>query len=371
MRRCVFRPGAEGGDVILGLAKALARGGTEQHIGLPELIAPGQDTAQLAKHLRGAASEPAYLFANALGRITEAGRQSGSLLAFEEATLILVVDQLEEFFTMPGVVPEDRRLLVQLLAGLARSRVVWVIATLRADFWHRAAEIPELITLAEGAARMELAPASAAELAEMIQKPAQAAGLSFEVHLETGLGLDAVLAEDAAAAPGALPLLSFTLDEIYKQAKTRGEAVLTYGSYEGLGGLQGAIANRADEIMAGLHTAAQATLPRVLRSLTTIGGATDQTSFARPVPLTNFADGSPARELIDTFVAARLLVAGGAPPTVRLAHEALIRAFPEKAESAGDSPAGTNMIQASYWEEASMDGEALFGGLACTRSRRG
>ena len=35
---------------------------------------------------------------------------------------------------------------------------------------------------------------------------------------------------------------------------------------------------------------------------------------------------------------------------------ATVRAFPEKAESAGDSPAGTNMIQASYWEEASMDG---------------
>jgi hypothetical protein len=48
-----------------------------------------------------------------------------------------------------------------------------------------------------------------------------------------------------------------------------------------------------------------------------------------------------------------------------------IRAFPEKAESEGDSPAGTNMIQASYWEEASMDGEAVFGGLACTRDRRG
>jgi hypothetical protein len=29
-----------------------------------------------------------------------------------------------------------------------------------------------------------------------------------------------------------------------------------------------------------------------------------------------------------------------------------------------DSHAGANMIQASYWEEASMDGEAVFGGLA-------
>src|SRR3979409_1311139 len=49
----------------------------------------------------------------------------------------------------------------------------------------------------------------------------------------------------------------------------------------------------------------------------------------------------------------------------------VIRAFSEKAESEGDSHAGTNMIQASCWEEASMDGEAVFGGLACTRNRRG
>jgi hypothetical protein len=44
------------------------------------------------------------------------------------------------------------------------------------------------------------------------------------------------------------------------------------------------------------------------------------------------------------------------------------RAFPEKAES-GDSHAGANMIQASYWDEASMDGEAVFGRLAQTRGR--
>jgi hypothetical protein len=51
----------------------------------------------------------------------------------------------------------------------------------------------------------------------MIRKPAEAAGLTFEVHPQTRLGLDAVLGEDAAAAPGALPLLSFTLDELYKK----------------------------------------------------------------------------------------------------------------------------------------------------------
>ena len=40
-----------------------------------------------------------------------------------------------------------------------------------------------------------------------------------------------------------------------------------------------------------------------------------------------------------------------------------VRAVPEKAES-GDSHRSANMIQASYWREASMDGEAAFGGFA-------
>jgi hypothetical protein len=72
---------------------------------------------------------------------------------------------------------------------------------------------------------------------------------------------------------------------------------------------------------------------------------------------------------------AKLVRPGGVRAVVAesllLKHQLLIRAFPEKADSEGDSHAGTNVIQASCWEEASMDGEAVFGGLACTRSRRG
>jgi len=326
LRRVVFRPSSEGADVFLGLAKALTRAGVTD-VGLPELIAPGQDAAELAAHLRGAPANSGYLIANALGRLTEAGRKSGRLLAFEDAKLILIVDQLEELFTVLGIAPSDRRLLIQVLAGLARSGAVWVIATVRADFWHRAAEIPELIALAEGQGRIDLATASPAELAEMIRKPAEATGLSFEEHPQTGLGLDSVLAQDAAAAPGALPLLSFTLDELYKDAKARGATQLTYASYEALGGLEGAIAKRADEILDGLPVAARAAAPRVLRALTTVSGATAQMPVARSAPLERFAEGSPARLLIDAFIAARLLVAAdesGTAATVRLAHEALI-----------------------------------------------
>ena len=325
LRRAIFRPASEGADVFLGLAQVLTGPSDNESVGLPELIAKGQDAVQLAKHLRG--SDPGYLFANALGRLTEAGRKSGRLLGFEDAKLILVVDQLEELFTVSGITAEDRRVFIQLLAGLAQSGAVWVIVTLRADFWHRAADVPELLALAKSQGRFDLAAPSAAELAEMIRKPAQAAGLSFETHPQSGLGLDVVLAEHAAAAPGALPLLSFTLDELYKSAKARGETVLTHANYEALGGLEGAIANRADEIMRGLPAAAQAALPQVLRSLTTVSNTADQAPVARSAALASFGVASPARILVDAFVAARLLVAAGETgtlPSVRLAHEALI-----------------------------------------------
>ena len=271
LRRAVFRPGDGGPDVILALARALTRSDGPD-IGLPELIAARQDAAEFAMHLRDRA-QPSDLLADVLRRLTEAARRAGRLLPFEDAKLILVVDQLEETFTAPGIKAEDRQLFIRILDDLARSGVVWVIATLRADYWRRAAEIPELIALSEGPGRIDLAPPSSAELTEIIRKPAQAAGLSFEIHPESGLSLNSVLAEHAAAAPGALPLLSFTLDALYKNAKARGDGVLRFANYEKLGGIEGAIAQRADEVVVQLPKAAQAALPLVLRALTTLDGS--------------------------------------------------------------------------------------------------
>ena len=326
LRRAVFRPGDGGGDVILGLVETLTRRGPEA-VGLPEMLGPGQDAAKLAAHLRAAIDEPDFVFAGALGHLTQAARLDGHLLAFEEAKLILVIDQLEELFTTSAISVADRQLFVRLIGNLARSGAVWVIATLRADFWHRAAEVPELVALAQGNGRLDVSPPSPAELAEMIRKPAQAAGLGFEVHRDTGLGLDGVLAEHAANEPGVLPLLSFTLDALYaKDIVKDGGRLLTFATYESLGGLEGAIATRANQIVASLPDAAQAAVPRVLRALATISSTTDQATVARAAPLANFPESSAARRVVDALTAGRLLVASeeNGVATVRLAHEALI-----------------------------------------------
>jgi len=152
LRRAIFRPGIGGADLFLALAETLTRAGNADDVGLPELLAPGQDASRLASYMRST-SEPGYIFENALGRLTHAARQSGRILGYEQAKLILVVDQLEEMFTVTSITAEERSAFVALLQGLARSGSVWVVATLRADFWHRAAEMPELVALATGLSR--------------------------------------------------------------------------------------------------------------------------------------------------------------------------------------------------------------------------
>ncbi|WP_158816724.1 AAA family ATPase [Methylocapsa sp. S129] len=319
LRRALFRPSANGGDIFLGLADALTR-----LEALPELLAPGQKAGGLAAHLRESVTAPGFVFAGALGLVTAREREAGRLLDFESVKLVLVVDQLEELFTSPDIPSADKTLFARLLRALARSGEVWIIATLRDDFWPQVAGVPELAELAGGLGRLDIASPSPAEIAEIIRKPALAAGLDFETHPLSGLGLDAVLAQDSSAEPGVLPLLSFTLDTIYAADVAKaGGTQLTFASYEALGGLRGAIAKRAETIVADLPEGAREAVPRVLRTLTTQGA---KVAVARPAPLAAFPDASAPRLVVDALLAGRLLVAAneGGAPMLRLAHEALL-----------------------------------------------
>jgi hypothetical protein len=113
-RRTVFRPAVGGGDVFLGLATALTRT-SGPGAALPELIAPGQDLAHLAAHLRSVVGEPGYLFANTLGRVTEAERQAGRLLAFERSSSSLSLISLRSCSRSPTSVPRTGACLFNFL----------------------------------------------------------------------------------------------------------------------------------------------------------------------------------------------------------------------------------------------------------------
>jgi WD40 repeat protein len=333
-RRVVFRPAemrgqkredGQAADIFDAFANALVRQSPDNCVGVPELLAPGQNAEKFAAHLR-TGGDAGYTFENALGQLTRQERDAKRILAFESVKLILLVDQLEELFTIEEIPVEAGIKFIELLASLARSGSVWVVATMRADFWHLAMDVPALIALSENQGRIDIPPASLAEIGEMIRRPAQAAGLTFETHSQTHLTLDAVIAAEATAEPGVLPLLSFTLDALYAKDITEKQGnELTYATYESLGGLKGAIANRAEEVVAKLPPHTQSEIPRVLRALTTVGGL-EQKAVGRSTPLAEFDRRKDARAVVDALIGARLLVASDEAGIARvgLAHEALL-----------------------------------------------
>jgi hypothetical protein len=82
------------------------------------------------------------------------------------------------------------------------------------------------------------------ELAEMIREPARAAGLTWEER--AGVSLDKELLRDATGNPEALPLLEYTLAELYERRQGR---LLRWSDYEG--GLKGALISAANEVVEG------------------------------------------------------------------------------------------------------------------------
>src|SRR6202012_1698446 len=169
------------------------------------------------------------------------------------------------------VTPEQRRAFVVCLKALLDSGRIFVVATMRSDYWHRAAEIPDLIALAEGSRRLDLLVPTQAEITEMIRRPAEIARINFEIEPRSEIRLDSALADQASHEPGALPLLSFLLDALYKKdIEAEGGAALRYASMAEIGGLKGAIATRAEATFSALSPDAQAAFPEGLRILVTV-----------------------------------------------------------------------------------------------------
>jgi WD40 repeat protein/TPR repeat protein len=333
VRRAVFRPGDAHGDEDLfdALARCLITGDGES-TGLPEILGSSTGVKDLARHLRESSAHPDMPFAMVLDRLAETARARGRMLQYEQARLILEVDQLEELFTSQQVQLQERKRFVQLLAELARSGLVWVIATMRSDFWHRADETPELLDLADGTGRLHLRHPTPAEVSQMIRAPAEAAAIAFETHPVSGIPLNDAIAEAAANEPGALPLLSYLLDQLYRRdIQDAGGDRLTYASYNALEGLKGAIATRADAVIASQAPEVRQALRPVLFALVQMSAGEGGVgrAVARRAPLTEFPPGTAKRRLVEALLdpAARLLVADaveGHESTVRLAHEALI-----------------------------------------------
>ncbi len=314
-RRAVFRPTDVRGDIFAGLARALLK-----EDALPALDAEGTGADELAQVLRQSPQAATSLVRNALARESGGDKSNGRLA--------LVIDQMEEMFTHESILPEHREAFIAVIDAFARSGRVWVICTLRSDFYPRLAALPKLTALKEGAGQYDLMPPNASEIGQMIRLPTRAAGLRFEEDPTTNESLDDMLRDAAVARPEILPLLQFTLEELY-QRRTE-EGLLTLAAYRDLGGVEGSLAQRAEAVFKQLPDDVQAELPKVLNALVSIQHDGHETVGRKRAPWSDRFAGK-SRVLIDAFVENRLFVtelADDGSAVVTVAHEALLWHWP-------------------------------------------
>jgi tetratricopeptide (TPR) repeat protein len=323
-RRAIFRPGDTPGDLFTGLASAILR----DH-GLPSLDDDSEGPAALAQVLRDSPQSAVMLIKSALDQAAAKEAKGGGKI---QSRLALVIDQMEEMFTQDGITAKDRKAFASTLDALARCGRVWIIGTLRSDFYPRLTDLPVLGALKEGDGQYDLMPPVASEIGQMIRLPTRAAGLRFEEDPASSERLDDILRDAAAEHPEILPLLQFTLEELYQRRTSNG--MLTLEAYRELGGVEGSLAQRAETVFQELPAEVQAALPKVLNALVSIEQDGHESIGRKRAPWKD-AMNAEVRTLLETFVAARLFVTeladdGGAVVTV--AHEALLWHWPRVSE---------------------------------------
>lgn len=323
-RVALMRPSDVPDDPVRALAGAIVAA-------LPELEPLLYDAELLAKQL---AEFPSHTKLAVQQGLAAAGRAAEPpLTELAQGRLLVFVDQLEELFTNETLGPKRREQFAVALSALAASGAVWVIATMRSDFADSLATVLALAELCGGDAKYLLLPPNGAEIGQIIRQPAHQAGLRFDIDPATGNRLDDALHAAAAGArqAGALPLLQFTLDQLWQASKaSKDKRTLTWSAYRAMGELEGAIGSRADAVLASLPQAERDALPSLLRELVSVAQGADGAVTARDVPLARFPTGSPQRRLIEAFRAkhARLLVTDDSGTCVRVAHEALLTHWP-------------------------------------------
>lgn len=196
--------------------------------------------------------------------------------ATKTARFVLIIDQFEETFTLcQGHHAElyRQRFFNCLLAALRetddRFRLVIV---LRADFFSKCSFYKELAEQIEHHL-ITVTPLGYEQIKASILKPAEKVGVVCEPNLVYNILLD------IAGAPGELPLLQYTLLELWHRRHQEPDSPvrLTLNAYTQLGGVRGTLEKRANEIFYSLSLEEQRVAKRIFIALTQLGEGTEDT----------------------------------------------------------------------------------------------
>jgi formylglycine-generating enzyme required for sulfatase activity len=167
----------------------------------------------------------------------------------------LYIDQGEELYARAG--EGDRRRFSQLLSEALADPRLRAMMSMRSDFYG---SLQSDAPLFRARLQIDVPPLNEDELREVVSRPAQLLGARFEID-----GLVDIIAqraaEDSVKDVGALPLLSYTLDDMWRAMLKAGDGVLRLPaqSFE----LGGVLVDRANTFLAE-HPASEGAIRHIL-----------------------------------------------------------------------------------------------------------
>jgi WD40 repeat protein/serine/threonine protein kinase len=285
------------------------------------------------------------------------------------STLVLIVDQLEELFTLCDD-PAERVVFAEALARAARSAddPVRIIFTLRDDFLLRAEALPPLQARLGSSLQLLNTPAPA-ELHRILVEPIRRAGYEFDDP-----ALPDEIVEALAGAPGALALLSFTASKLW-ELRDRRFRQIHHKAYRSLGGVGGALAQHAEATLQGLPTEEKRLVREVFRHAVTAEGTRAVLRRSELDQLLGL--GAHAASVIEKLVGARLLTVAESEDgheRIEIAHEALLHAWPRLVGWRREDAEGARLrdqlrAAARQWDERARPSGLLWRGDALAEYR--
>ncbi|WP_367138291.1 ATP-binding protein [Saccharothrix sp. HUAS TT1] len=261
----------------------------------------------------------------------------------------LVADQFEE--ALAADLAEDGPLFLDRVlpaaAASGGSSDVRLVCALRADFLPALLDLPGIGRKLRGR-QLNLSPMDVPTLTRVITEPAAARGVGYAPDLA------GTIARDASRGRGGLPLLEFTLTELWAVQR---DGRLDFDGYHALGGVAGALNRHAERVYGALS--AEVDPARIRRALLAMVRSRDGAVSATRavVRRAHLGDDWAVAEAL-ARPANRLVVLGSdGPGTAEIAHEALIREWTRLASWVDEDARFQRWL--TVMEERAEEGEVL------------
>ncbi len=330
------------------------------------------------EHSNTPSSTPSAVSTQAIDGFANALLQSPRQLSMElrelaerqRSDVLLIIDQLEELFTLvDDETVQNAFMQAVCMAADDVSDPVRVVFTLRDDFLGRAAQTGAVVREALRYVTLLHHP-DRETLEQVLRAPMAAVGYRYD---------DPQLVDDMVTevrGTHALPLLQFAARSLWDK-RDRVARKLRRADYEAMGGVTGALARHADEVLGGLSSA-ELDLARVLllRLVTA-----ERTKRARS--RTQLLDGlsASASQVLRRLTESRLIsVRSGrhfedGKATLELAHEALIDSWTTLSRWIDENREELSLLAdahqaAELWERRGRKHDELWTGAALADAER-